>query len=54
MTMTSLGLRVPPVLLPLHSGPFTFGNGTVLGNGYERIVFDCPLCPTIELDITAF
>lgn len=48
MTMTSLGLRVPLVLFPLHPR-----SRTVLGNGYERIVFDCPLCPTIKLDITA-
>ncbi|KAG0693284.1 hypothetical protein DFH29DRAFT_406908 [Suillus ampliporus] len=46
MTMTSLGLRVTLVMLPL-----TFRSEEFLGVSDVRITLDCPLCPTIETDI---
>ncbi|KAG0702349.1 heterokaryon incompatibility protein-domain-containing protein [Suillus ampliporus] len=47
MTMTSLGLRVPLVILPLN-----LPLGMAMETGYARITFDCPLYPNIKIDIT--
>ncbi|KAG1752666.1 uncharacterized protein EDB91DRAFT_1103739 [Suillus paluster] len=45
MTMTSLGLRVPLVILPL-----SISSNMYAGHGYS-ITLDCPLCPSIKIDI---
>ncbi|KAG1721691.1 uncharacterized protein EDB91DRAFT_1240289 [Suillus paluster] len=47
MTMTSLGLRVALVMLPL-----TFHLEEFVGVSDVRITLDCPLCPTVKTDIT--
>jgi hypothetical protein len=45
MTMTSLGLRVPLVILPLR-----LRSQTYVGNKQSRIKLDCAICPTIDID----
>lgn len=45
MTMTSLGLRVPLVIFPL-----SVRSNMRAGHGYS-ITLDCPLCPSIKVDI---
>jgi len=46
MTMTSLGLRVPLVILPL-----TLRSQTYAGNDcFRNTTFDCELCPTMNID----
>lgn len=44
MTMTSLGLRVPLVIIPLNLHSFTY-------DYVSCVTLDCPLCPTIKIDI---
>jgi hypothetical protein len=47
MTMTSLGLRMPLVILPLY-----LLSQTYVGNKHARIKLVCQLCRTINIDIT--
>jgi len=47
MTMTSLGLRVPLVILHLN-----LLSKVDMKTGYTLIKLDCPLYPTIKIDIT--
>ncbi|OJA07718.1 hypothetical protein AZE42_05199 [Rhizopogon vesiculosus] len=46
MTITSRGLRVPLVMFPLNCLSTRETEG-----GYYCIIFDCPLCPSMELVI---
>ncbi|KAG2040917.1 heterokaryon incompatibility protein-domain-containing protein [Suillus americanus] len=46
MTMTNLGLRMPLVILPLN-----FCSSMSVQQGTFRLTLNCPLCPTIKIDI---
>jgi hypothetical protein len=51
MTMTSLGLRVPLVILPL-AVIFTDDQRSALG--YDTVELQCPLCPTVKIKFLDF